>query len=549
MTTLDYSNKRCLIVEDRRPFLMLMRGLVNSLGATKVTTELSAESAIKICKSVKFDIIICDLHLGNNRKNGFEFLEEIRKLHLIRPSTVFIMVSGDSTRSMVLGSLEKQPDDYLIKPFSQAQLNARVSRAISRRIALSALYSQIDHQKYALSIETCKHFLATEPRYKNHLLQIIVQLFWKTEQYDDAQQILASILKQREVQWALCSMAKTLLLKGLYEDAINTAKRAIDTSKNNVEAYDILADAYLQYNKKPEALKFIQEALSLSPLSINRHFRVCEIARENGDYELAMQSAKSIFDLSKRSVHKNITHMCGYVRSILDLAEHTEDSSAQNKYMQDSLMALHKAKSEENLRSQLDDFDYDIFEKLVHSRMLFIEDKPSEAKQILEESQVEIEKTFTEYPVALAADSLKVMIDLCDFEEAHKLSKIILSNPDKVDNSIIYLAENAGVKTQAKRKEYIQLNKVGIKAYSEAKFKDAYDLFTSARKIAPLNIGVSLNLLQCLCKLINTATKVEGKYIVEARELYRFITSLPLKNTHRAKFETMKLEVETLIDE
>ena len=549
MTTLDYSNKRCLIVEDRRPFLMLMRGLVNSLGATKVSTELSAESAIKLCQIVKFDIIICDLHLGNNRKNGFEFLEEIRKLHLVRPSTVFIMVSGDSTRSMVLGSLEKQPDDYLIKPFSQAQLNARVSRAINRRLALSALYSQIDHQKYALGVETCKHFLAIEPRYKNHLLQIIVQLFWKTEQYDDAQQILSSILKQREVQWALCSMAKTLLLKGLYEDAINTAKRAIDTSKNNVEAYDILADAYLQYNKKPEALKFIQEALSLSPLSINRHFRVCEIARENGDYELAMQSAKSIFDLSKRSVHKNITHMCGYVRSILDLAEHTEDSSAQNKYMQDSLMALHKAKSEENLRSQLDDFDYDIFEKLVHSRMLFIEDKPSEAKQILEESQVEIEKTFTEYPVALAADSLKVMIDLCDFEEAHKLSKIILSDPDKVDNSIIYLAENAGVKTQAKRKEYIQLNKVGIKAYSEGKFKEAYDLFTSARNIAPLNIGVSLNLLQCLCKLINTAAKIEGKYVLEARELYKFITGLPLKNTHRAKFDTMKQEVETLIDE
>jgi len=75
MDKLDYADKRCLVVEDRRPFLMLLKGLLMSLGAKKIDTELSAELALKACKKVSYDIIVCDLHLGNDRKNGFEFLE------------------------------------------------------------------------------------------------------------------------------------------------------------------------------------------------------------------------------------------------------------------------------------------------------------------------------------------------------------------------------------------------------------------------------------------------------------------------------------------
>lgn len=547
MKTLDYTNKRCLVIEDRRPFLMLLRGLLTSLGATKITTEMSAEAGIKACKLIKFDIVICDLHLGNNRKNGFEFLEEIRKLHLILPTSVFIMISGDSARSMVLGSIEKQPDDYLIKPFSQAQLNSRIARAISRRVTLGSLYSQIDHGKYELSIETCKHFMETEPRYSNYLLQILVELSWKISNYKEAEEILEKILSQRQVQWALCSLAKTKLLQGKFEESIELAKDAIESSVNNVEAYDIIANAYLQSNKKPEALKFILEALSLSPLSIDRHFRVCEIARENEDYELAMNSAKSIFELSQRSVHKNVNHMCGYVRSILDVAENAESKNKRNKFMQESMMAMQRAKNDDSSKTQPDDFDFNIFESIIHARMLNLEGKASDSKKALEESQIEIERNFSEYPVAMAADSLKLMLDLGDYEEAAKLTKIIKKNPDKVDSSILYLAESESEKIKLDRSKYIKFTKKGIVLYSEGSYAGAYDEFSEAKKLSPLNIGVTLNLLQSLSKIIKQTNKPEGKDIIEARELFRFINNMPLKSVHKAKFELMRKELEAIV--
>jgi CheY-like chemotaxis protein len=547
MKTPDYSQKRCLVIEDRRPFLMLLRGLLNSLGATKVTTEMSAEAGIKACKAIKFDIVICDLHLGTNRKNGFEFLEEIRKLHLIQPSTIFIMISGDSARSMVLGSIEKQPDDFLIKPFSQAQLNSRIARAISRRVTLGALYSQIDHGKYTLSIETCKHFMETEPRYSNYLLQILVELCWKVSNYSEAENILEKVLSKRQVQWALCSLAKTKLLQGKYEESIDLAKEAIETSINNVEAYDIIADAYLQSNKKPEALKFILEALSLSPLSIDRHFRVCKIARENADYALASNSAKSIFVLSQRSVHKNVNHMCGYVRSILDEAENSDDKSVRNELMQEAMTAMKRARNDETSRTQPDDFDFKIFESIIQARVLNLEGKRLESKRALEESQIEIERNFTDYPVAMAADSVKLMLDLGDYEEAAKLTNIIKKNPDKVDSSILYLVESEADKIKLNRSKYVKFNKKGITLYSEGSYMSAYSEFTQAKNISPLNIGVTLNLLQSLSKMINQIEKPEGKYIIEARELYRLINNMPLKSVHKAKFELMRGEVETIV--
>lgn len=548
MEKLDYSDKRCLVVEDRRPFLMLLRGLLKALGAHKIHTQQSAESALKACNQHDYDIIICDLHLGTNRKNGFEFLEELRKFGLIKPSSVFIMISGDSARSMVLGSLEKQPDDYLIKPFSQAQLNSRINRATQRRITLAALYSQIDHKKYDLSIQTCKHFLQTEVRYTNHLLQILVKLYWKTEQYDAAEKVLNRVIEERALHWAVCSMAKTYLLKKEYANAIELAKRVIESSVNTVEAYDIIADAYLQDDKKPEALTYILEALALSPLSIERHFRVCEIARENGNYELAMQSAKSIYELSQRSIHKNINHVCGFIRSVLDVAENTDVKSTKNRYLQEAMLTMQRVQNDDSIENSPDDFDFEIFQAVINARMLFIEGKHSESKKSFESTQITIESKFSAYPIALAPDSLKMMIDHGDFEEASRLIDIIRSNDEKVDPSILYLIDTEMAGANEIRSQYIKHNKKGIALYSSGNYQQAYEEFVIAKNVCPLNINVALNLMQCLVKLIQKTKRPEGKHIVQARELFRFLDGMPLKSAPKIKFQNMREDVEKIIN-
>ena len=118
---MQFSNKQVLIVEDQRPFLLLLKGLMHSMGASDVVTKSSAEQAVSLCKKHKFDVIICDLHLGADNKSGYELIEELRTRRLINPTSIFILISADSARPIVLGSIERRPDDFLVKPFSQVQ--------------------------------------------------------------------------------------------------------------------------------------------------------------------------------------------------------------------------------------------------------------------------------------------------------------------------------------------------------------------------------------------------------------------------------------------
>ncbi|MBF7072721.1 response regulator [Glaciecola sp. MH2013] len=547
MDKLDYADKRCLVVEDRRPFLNLLKGLLSSLGAKKIDTEMSAETGLKACKKAAYDIIVCDLHLGTNRKNGFEFLEEVRKLHLIKPSAVFIMISGDSARSMVLGSLEKQPDDYLVKPFSQAQLNARITRAKNKRLALSALYSQIEHEKYELSIDTCEHFLEVGTKYTAHCVQILVQLYWKTEQYDKAEAILSKLLKQRSIQWALSAMAKTKLLKQEFQDAIDLAKQAIDASRNDVESYDILSQAYFENNMPEDALKYIKDAIALSPLSIDRQFKVCEIARANGDFNTAMQSSQSIFELSQRSVHRDVNHMCSYVRSILDAAEHADQKKESIRLMQEAELTVKKIKLDESALKIQKGFDFEVFEKLINARILHLNNNITQSKVSLEEAQIKIEQQFVDYPAALAADSLKLMLDLGDFEEALKVKKSLEKQGEKLDPNVALSISSSFDTAAENQKNYIRLNKLGISDYSEGKYQSAYDTFKEAKSISPTNIGVTLNLLQSIVKLLENNEAGNNALQQECREHYRFVKNMPLRDVHKQKFETIQDDIEKVM--
>ena len=94
-----------IIVDDQRPFLLMLKGIISKLGVRSLRIVQSAENAISDCRKEKFDVVIADLHLGNNKKNGYQLIEQLRIQKLAKADTVYMMVSGDSHRPVVLGSI------------------------------------------------------------------------------------------------------------------------------------------------------------------------------------------------------------------------------------------------------------------------------------------------------------------------------------------------------------------------------------------------------------------------------------------------------------
>lgn len=544
---MQLSNKHVLIVEDQRPFLLLLKGLMQSMGATDVVTKSSAEQAISLCKRQKFDIVISDLHLGSDNKNGYELVEELRVSKLMSPSSVFILISADSARPVVLGSIDKRPDDFLIKPFSQVQLKTRISRAWKKRQFLQDAYKLIDKQQITEAIEHLKGRLEEPSHYKGHCEQLIVELYWQTNQPDAALDVLSDYIKGKPVLWALVALGKTYLKLKQFDSAISTAKQILKQNRFSADAHDILAHAHLAQHQDETAINDIKEAIKLSPFSLQRHIEACNIAREAADYRLAAESSQAIWNLSKRSVYKNSLYWCGMIRSLLDVAEHTDDKKQRNKYQQEALLTLQRGKFDEHLQKMDRDFDVDIFGKIINARVSAIDGKLIDAKRHLDASQQALGEKYPELPTSFIPDSLNVMYTLGEFDDAVELAKLLKARGENLDKNSQSMLEKHESLTQKNLASYQQFNREGIEHYQNEDYERAKTSFALAQGFAPVNTGVALNLLQCLLQLAKKSNITDASVISECKRLFKLIDDMTLKPPYKEKYVNLREELSTYI--
>jgi two-component system OmpR family response regulator len=117
---------RVLIVEDEVKMARLVRrGLVEEGHAADVAS--TGEDAVWMAESHPYDAIVLDVMLP--KLNGFETCRRLRNNGVWAP--VLMLTARDAVEDRVAG-LDAGADDYLTKPFSFAELLARL-RALARR--------------------------------------------------------------------------------------------------------------------------------------------------------------------------------------------------------------------------------------------------------------------------------------------------------------------------------------------------------------------------------------------------------------------------------
>ena len=545
---MQYVDKRVLIIEDQRPFLLMLKGLMTSMGCTEVVTKSSAEQALSLCRKQKFDIVIADLHLGADRKNGFELVEELRLSQLISPSSIFILISADSARPVVLGSLERRPDDYLIKPFSQMQLKTRITRAWRKRQALLAVYSAIFDKDLPQAIEACKRVINSDNHYRHSAEQLLVELYWQTGADQDALDLLAPYGDSPQAQWVTTALARTYLRLGKASLAIELGEQILTANRFSAEAYEIIAHARQAINEGEAAIAAINQAIKLSPYSIARYHSACQLARQNNNYPLAHDACLAIWDLSKRTVHQHISHWCGYIRSMLDVAEYTDDKQQKNRYQQDALLQLQRGRHNDDIARIDTDFDYDIFEQVIMARIATLDNNKMDAKRALFHSQQAIKAQYEAYPVYYAPDSLKVMLELGEYEQAQPITQLLQNHQHELDDNSAFAVKQAAERAAGAQQAYTQYNRDGIGLYQQGKFAEARTAFSQAQFYAPVNTGVALNLLQCILKLAEKQSKPGRELVIECKRLTRLIDEMPLQPPFEQKFSALQPEIEALLD-
>jgi DNA-binding response OmpR family regulator len=143
--------KKILIIEDDSNIAELEKDYLK-LNGYQAEIESNGNTGLVRALAGGFDVIIVDLMLPG--KSGFEIIGQIREKYEIPILVVSAKVEDiDKIRGLDLGA-----DDYLTKPFSPAELLARIKSHISRYERLKGNTANLDVISHrGLEINTSSH--------------------------------------------------------------------------------------------------------------------------------------------------------------------------------------------------------------------------------------------------------------------------------------------------------------------------------------------------------------------------------------------------------
>ena len=124
------SKKTILIIEDEPHIVLGLKDALEFEGYD-VLAAYTGKEGVAIARAQKPDAVLLDLMLPDI--NGYQVCEELRRFDPFLP---VIMLTARSQEADKIRGLDAGADDYVTKPFSVAELTARI-RAIVRRASRS----------------------------------------------------------------------------------------------------------------------------------------------------------------------------------------------------------------------------------------------------------------------------------------------------------------------------------------------------------------------------------------------------------------------------
>jgi two-component system alkaline phosphatase synthesis response regulator PhoP len=122
----DSPKRRVLVIEDDPSIALGLRINLESEGYDVLSAE-DGEAGLTLARENQPDLVILDVMLP--KLNGFQVLQTVRREGLMMPIIVLSARTGEMDK---VTGLELGAEDYVAKPFSLAELLARVRAALRR---------------------------------------------------------------------------------------------------------------------------------------------------------------------------------------------------------------------------------------------------------------------------------------------------------------------------------------------------------------------------------------------------------------------------------
>ncbi len=495
---MNFDSKKILVIEDQAIIRETIKHILYSLGVRHIVEAGTGVNGIVEMRRSQFDIVLCDYNLGDG-KNGQQVLEEAKHFKLLSFNAVFIMITVEQSKNMVLSALDCKPDDYLIKPFNRLQLSTRIERCIVRKEYLASIEREIDIGNIYQAIQNCEKLLQQgNKKTRLHVLKIRADLALVIRDFKAAKKIYQEILQERDIPWAKLGMIVIVFFDGNYEQAVESLQQFIGQYPMMLESYDWLAKSYEALGNNEEALITLNLAIDLSPQTILRQQRLALLADKTENIEVAKKAYKAAVNLGKHSVYGSSSDFSGLAKA------HLKSNSAG-----DALKILNDMNKcffndpDSRLRAAILEIE---IQKAKNNGV--VAQKPYEkafklneqfGKQIARELRLEMAKIShlsgaSEMTDEILTDLIKTNID----------DKYFIGEIDKMCNA--FIGDNyANDLISRIKQELVDINNEGVNLFKEGRIKDALAIFEDAVEKMPNNQAITLSLLKIIIHDLKTS--------------------------------------------
>ena len=487
-----FSTQSVLVVDDIDTIRSAVKGMVQMLGCKKISVASNGSRAMELCQTTLFDFILCDFNLGEG-KDGYQLFEELKLRELMKPSTVFILISAETALQVVHGLVELQPDDYVLKPFSYKKLEERLVKSFEKRKVLGKIYDSLTIKDYTQALKECAKASKAHPKYSFPIMRLKGEVLIKLQQPQLAHNLYDSLLEFREFSWAKLGKAIACYHLKQYSNSLTILNELCELPETRIEALNWLSNIYAHRESYSQAKETLMESVRLSPKNIPRQRALANLSLLVGDWELAQRCFKTVLNNTRFSVHEHIRHHFNYIHCLLDSAK--SDSELQQAKIFSQSQAV--------LKSANQRFDKNTFielEKVVYARIMIMKKQLKSASDALNDCNQEL-------VLACGRDSglalAKAWFELGDYDRYYKIIALI-KLPD-CDNSIelisdVLVIEKSQKENKDKVAKLLELNEQGVKLFRSGLYPASSSIFLEAHEIMPNNVPLALNLGQSLTK-------------------------------------------------
>lgn len=289
-------DSRALVVDGHATSRNILAAQLRSVGVGHVSQCARAGEARRQMASRAFDIVVLELRLGDGTA-AQDLIDELRRRGMLPLSTVVMVVSSQSSYDVVAGVAESAIDGFLIKPYSEADLEERLMRALARKDAMKAAHQAVEDGRWEDGLRECEERFLARGAHWSHAARLGAELAIRLGRLPLASAMFEAVLADRAVPWAKLGIARVLDATDHKREAASTIRDLLDAEPTYSDAYDVLAKIHAEQGDYDAAIRAYRQAAQIMPGSVVRQQRygmLCWYAGEQHTGARALQRALEI---------------------------------------------------------------------------------------------------------------------------------------------------------------------------------------------------------------------------------------------------------------